>query len=67
MLEETVKNACQRSWQWDLLGEYQLKGQMGDSKCFSLKDELVKDTRTIDEMIKQVLGTTEEHRRNCLC
>lgn len=67
MLEETVKNACQEPWQWDLLGEFQLKGQLGESKCFSLKDEVVSDTRTIDNMIKQVLSTTEEHRRNCLC
>jgi len=67
MLEETARNACRKDWNWDLLGEFQLKGQMGDSKCFSLQDALVSDTRTIDEMVKEVMGTTEEHRRNCVC
>ncbi|MEY4684848.1 MAG: hypothetical protein RLZ25_1307 [Pseudomonadota bacterium] len=67
MMEESVRNACQRTWDWDPLGEFQLKGQVEESKCFSLKDEVVCDTRTIDEMIRQVLSTTEEHRRNCEC
>lgn len=67
MMDESVRNACQNAWDWNLLGEFQLKGQIEESKCFSLKDEVVSDTRTIDEMIKQVLSTTEEHRRNCPC
>lgn len=67
MMEESVKNACQKNWDWDLLGNFELKGQLEEAKCFSLKDEIVYDTRTIDEMIRQVLSTTEEHRRNCAC
>lgn len=67
MMEESVRNACQKAWKWDLLGEFALKGQLENSKCFSLKDDVALDTRTVDEMIKQVLSTTEEHRRNCLC
>ena len=67
MMEEAVRNACQKTWDWDLLGKFQLKGQLADSECFSLKDEVVCDTRTIDEMIRNVLSTTEEHRRNCPC
>lgn len=67
MMEEAVRNACQKNWDWDLMGKFQLKGQLADSKCFSLGDEVVCDTRTIDEVISQVLTTTEEHRRNCQC
>lgn len=67
MMDERVKNACQREWQWDSLGEFHLKGQATISNCFSLHDDVVRDTRTVDEMIEQVLSTTEEHRRNCLC
>lgn len=67
MMDEAVRNACQKPWDWDLSGKFQLKGQMADSTCFSLRDEVVSDTRTIDEMIREVLSTTEEHRRNCPC
>lgn len=67
MFDATVRAGCERSWDWDLLGEFQLKGQQEATKCFSLKDEEVSDTRTIDQMIRQVLSTTDEHRRNCPC
>lgn len=67
MMEEAVRNACQKNWDWDLMGNFQLKGQLSDSKCFSLRDEVVCDTRTVDEVISQVMSTTEEHRRNCQC
>lgn len=67
MMEQTVINACKQKWELDSLGSFQLKGQLDDSPCFSIKNEFVFDTRTVDEMISQVLSTTEEHRRNCLC
>ena len=67
MVEKTVMQACQTEWQWDFLGEFQLKGQIENSSFFSIKDDLALDTRTVDEMIGQVLSTTEEHRRNCAC
>ena len=39
----------------------------GDTVYFSLDDDIVRDTRSVDEIIAQVLSTTEEHRRNCPC
>lgn len=67
MCDESVKTTCKDHWDWDLLGEFKLKGQTSNSRCFSLKSEIVADTRTLDEMIEQVMSTTEEHSRNCFC
>lgn len=67
MVEESVMAASTKDWNWHQLGEFKLKGQMSERKYFSLNDDLVGDTRTVDEMIADVMSTTEEHRRNCLC
>ena len=67
MVEESVVDASQTNWDWHQLGEFKLKGQMSERKYFSLSNEVVRDTRTVDEMIAEVMSTTEEHRRNCLC
>jgi adenylate cyclase len=67
MVGESVKQACREAWPWELVGVLQLKGQAAAGHYFSLRDDLVRDTRTVDALIEQVLGTTEEHRRNCPC
>ena len=67
MCDASVRTACKNDWDWDLLGDYDLKGQTSSTTCFSLKSEVVCDTRTLDEMMEQVMSTTEEHRRNCFC
>ena len=67
MFGESVKNACQEPWPWEEMGQLQLKGESTACSYFSLKDDIVHDTRSVDDMIDHVLSTTEEHRRNCLC
>ncbi|NBS16694.1 MAG: family 3 adenylate cyclase [Gammaproteobacteria bacterium] len=67
LLEESVKNACREAWRWEEVGPLQLKGQATSSPYFSLEDEMTHDMRSVDEMLEQVLSTTEEHRRNCPC
>lgn len=67
LLDEALKNACQEPWKWEKLGEQTLKGQSTAAPYFSLDDDIVRDTRSVDEIIAQVLSTTEEHRRNCPC
>jgi class 3 adenylate cyclase len=67
MFGESVKNACLETWPWEEMGQLQLKGESAVCSYFSLKDDIVHDTRSVDDMINHVLSTTEEHRRNCVC
>ncbi len=67
LLEESVKNACREAWRWEDVGPLQLKGQATSSPYFSLEDEITHDMRSVDEILEQVVSTTEEHRRNCPC
>jgi class 3 adenylate cyclase len=67
MFGESVKKGCSSPWSWEEMGQHQLKGQSTVGSYYSLQDEIVRDTRSVDEMIAQVLSTTEEHRRNCPC
>ena len=67
LLEESVKNACREAWRWEDVGPFQLKGQATSSPYFTLQDEIIHDMRSVDEILEQVLSTTEEHRRNCPC
>ena len=67
LFEESVKNACREAWPWEEMGPLQLKGQATSSPYFSLKDDLVRDMRSVDGILDQVLSTTEEHRRHCPC
>jgi class 3 adenylate cyclase len=67
MFGESVKNACLETWPWEEMGQLQLKGESAVCSYFSLKDDIVHDTRSVDDMINHVLRTTEVHRRNCVC
>ena len=67
LFEESVKNACREAWPWEEMGPLQLKGQATSSPYFSLEDDLVRDMRSVDGILDQVLSTTEEHRRHCPC
>jgi class 3 adenylate cyclase len=67
MFGESVKDACQEPWPWEAMGQFQLKGESAACSYYSLKEDLVLDTRSVDDMINHVLSTTEEHRRNCPC
>jgi class 3 adenylate cyclase len=67
MVEESVMEASRSGWDWHQLGEFKLKGQMNERKYYSLNNPVVGDMRTVDEMIAEVMSTTEEHRRNCPC
>jgi class 3 adenylate cyclase len=66
-ISQAAKEACQKDWDFEKVGEYQLKGQTEPQSFFSLSDELVGDTKTVEEIIETVLLAPEAHRLSCDC